>query len=173
MDETGRLDAMARAIHPDRLSQRVVSGIEGTRKTFTERSHLRLGIGKALRHEVVGLICGDGVLREGGDAGFPRVQLRRRRTLAAAVLARARVFQLSKAGQQARTIGLHLGRILLVTEKAEFHRVPVASGKLLDVVVTCPQRSQADFLREIGEVRIGKQRGMSVQRSNSIEVLSS
>lgn len=162
--EAGRLDAVVRAVDPNRLRQRVVSGIEWTSEAFAKRSHLGLGIGEALCDEVIGLVGGDGVVGHGGDSGLPRVQLRRRGALVAAVLARARVFQLSKAGQQARSIRFNLRRILLVAKKTEFHRVPVAGGQLLDVVVARSERCQANLLREVRKVRIRKQRSMSVQK---------
>lgn len=171
--KAGRLDAVARAIDPNRFGQWVVSGVEWTREAFAKRSHLGLGIGEALCNEVIGLVGGDGVLGHGGDFGLPRVQLRRRRALVAAVLARARVFQLSKAGQQARSVRFHLRRILLITQETKFHRVPVAGGEFLDVVITRSQRRQANLLREIRKVRVRKQRSMSVKTRKKYNRLGS
>lgn len=115
------------------------------------------GILEALRHEVDRLVILILVLLNGGGLWLERPML--------AFAARERVKKLPVGGQKAGTVGFHIRPLLA---EAEFDGEPVNRGQFLDFLVGGTERSEADFLGELGEAWIGQQRHVSQELVDAI-----
>lgn len=137
----------------------IVPGIEVSKQSIDTypTAKFLFGILEAIRHEVDRLVILILVLLNGGGFWLERSML--------AFAARERVKKLPIGGQKAGTVGFHIRPLFA---EAEFDGEPVNRGQFLDFLVGGAERSEADFLGELGEAWIGQQRHVSQELVDAI-----